>query len=113
MFNSKIRALATTLVAFASLGVSESKACWFTSCFDCFKHKEEPVCAPTCDVCPQQVSYVPQTSYRTEYSCVPCTSYRPVSTCDPCGGAQTVMQPVTTYVRKPLMVPVTTYRPVV
>ncbi len=80
-------------------------------------HKEPaPVCPPpvaACNVCPQQVSYVPQTCYRTEYTCVPCTSYRPVTTCDPCAGAQTVMQPVTTYVRRAVQVPYTTYRPVV
>ena len=98
----------------------QSSACCFCHCFDwcCSKPAPPPACpttyaAPACDVCPQQVSYVPQTAYRTECSCVPCTSYRPVSTCDPCGGAQTVMQPVTTYVRRPVMVPYTTYRPVV
>jgi hypothetical protein len=107
------------VVASTALVPTTSSACCFCHCFDwCSKPAPAAACpttyaAPACDVCPQQVSYVPQTAYRTEYNCVPCTSYRPVSTCDPCGGAQTVMQPVTTYVRRPVMVPYTTYRPVV
>ncbi len=108
------------VVMSTSMLPGQSSACCFCHCFDwcCSKPAPPPACpttyaAPACDVCPQQVSYVPQTAYRTECSCVPCTSYRPVSTCDPCGGAQTVMQPVTTYVRRPVMVPYTTYRPVV
>ncbi len=109
--------------------VGESQACCFLHCFDCCKPAPAPVTtyapacpapvpvcpapAPACNVCPQQVNYVPQTCYRTSYQCVPVTTCKPVTTCDPCGGAQTVMQPVTTYVRRPVMVPYTTYRPVV
>ncbi|HEY2882710.1 MAG TPA: hypothetical protein VGJ15_09760 [Pirellulales bacterium] len=112
----KLLARGATAVAMVSLalGAENLQACCFSHCFDCFKPKETTFApAPACDVCPQQVNYVPQTSYRTEYTCVPCTSYRPVSTCDACGGAQTAMQPVTSYVRKPVLVPYTSYRPVV
>ncbi|HEY2761740.1 MAG TPA: hypothetical protein VGI75_13380, partial [Pirellulales bacterium] len=95
------------------LGSGPCQACWLTDWFT----KKPEVCAapvaPTYNVCPQQVSYVPQTTYTTQYQCVPVTTCRPVAACDPCGGAQTAMQPVTTYVSRPVMVPVTTYRPVV
>ena len=118
MYKSFVRG-AWALVSVSLMLVPQtSQACCFCDWFHC--HTEPaPVCpppacpAPACAVAPQQVNYVPQTCYRTEYTCVPCTSYRPVSSCDPCGGAQTVMQPVTTYVRRPVMVPYTTYRPVV
>src|SRR5262249_18428834 len=93
------------------------QACCFTDwCFCNWFKPKEPVCAPAApavSVCPQQVSYVPQTAYRTEYQCVPVTTCQQVNTCDPCGGAQTVTQPLTSYVRRPVMVPYTTYRPVV
>ena len=34
----------------------------------------------------QQVSYVPETTYRTQYQCVPVTSYKPSCEIDPCTG---------------------------
>ena len=115
MSKSFVRGVLTAVCVSLVLVPECSYACCFCDWFHC--HKEPaPVCPPpvaACNVCPQQVSYVPQTCYRTEYTCVPCTSYRPVSTCDPCGGGQTVMQPVTTYVRRAVQVPYTTYRPVV
>jgi hypothetical protein len=96
------------------LAPETSSACCFCDWFKCcHKEPECPAPAAACAVAPQQVNYVPQTCYRTEYTCVPCTSYKPVATCDPCGGASTVMQPVTTYVRRAVQVPYTTYRPVV
>ena len=120
MFKFLTRGVCAVIVSTALLP-AESPACCFCHCFDwCSKpapaptYAAAPVCAaPACNVCPQQVSYVPQTSFRTEYTCVPVTTCRPITTCDPCGGTQTVMQPVTTFVRRPVMVPVTTMRPVV
>ena len=62
----------------------------------------------------QQVSYVPQTCYRTVYTNVPVTTMRPVTTTDPCTGCPvTCMRPETTYVQRPQVVPYTQYRPVV
>jgi hypothetical protein len=120
MFKKIVRGMsATVVISSMLLNTGASQACCLTDwcCCNWFKAKEvAPVCpapAPACAVCPQQISYVPQTSYRTEYTCVPCTSCQPVSSCDPCGGSQTVMQPVTSYVRRPVMVPYTSYRPVV
>jgi len=61
----------------------------------------------------QQTSYVPETTYRTEYKCVPVTSYKPSCEIDPCTGCQVeCMQPVTQYVQQPVSVPVTQYRAV-
>ncbi|HTQ39864.1 MAG TPA: hypothetical protein VMJ32_12620 [Pirellulales bacterium] len=120
MFKKFVRGMSVVVVISSMLlNTRASQACCFTDwcCCNWFKAKEAaPVCpapAPACAVCPQQISYVPTTSYRTEYTCTPCTSCQPVSTCDPCGGAQTVMQPVTSYVRRPVLVPYTSYRPVV
>src|SRR5262245_32120954 len=121
MFKLLSRGVAAVVVSSCMLAAGESRAC----CFSClFHHCARPApapctyapAAPACDVCPQQVNYVPQTCFRTEYACTPCTTFRPVTTCDPCNpcaGPQTVMQPVTTFVRRPVMVPFTTYRPVV
>jgi hypothetical protein len=68
--------------------------------------------APACNTCtPQVASYVPQTSYRTQYVNVPVTAYRPVVASDACTGCPvTVMRPVTSYVRQVQMVPYTSYR---
>ncbi len=41
----------------------------------------QPVMVPT-----QQVSYVPETTYQTQYQCVPVTCYRPSCEIDPCTG---------------------------
>lgn len=124
MSKSLIRGALAMFGLTIALAPATSNACWLTSCFSCCKPKPAPtfcpppvaVCpppAPVCDVCPQQVSYVPQTSYRAVEQCVPVTTCRPETVCDPCGGAQTVMRPVTTYTRRQVMVPYTTYRPVV
>lgn len=130
MFKLISRSVLIAVSATTALATGSAQACWFTDCFKCFhccKPKPvtyavapacpppAPVCPqPACEVCPQQVSYVQQTSFRTEYRCEPCTTYRPVTTCDPCTGCPTtVMQPVTTMVRRPVMVPFTTLRPVV
>jgi len=61
----------------------------------------------------QQVSYVPETTYKTQYQCVPVTSYKPSSEIDPCTGCQReCMEQVTQYVQQPVNVPVTQYRAV-
>lgn len=61
----------------------------------------------------QQTSYVPETTYRTEYKCVPVTTYKPSCEIDPCTGCPIeCMQPVTQYVQQPVSVPVTQYRAV-
>jgi len=61
----------------------------------------------------QQVSYVPETTYRTQYKCVPVTSYKPTSEVDPCTGCtRECMAPVTQYVQQAVNVPVTQYRAV-
>jgi len=68
----------------------------------------QPVMVPV-----QQVSYVPETCYRTEYQCVPQTCYRQICEIDPCTGCATpCMEPVTSYVQKPVNVPYTQYRAV-
>lgn len=122
MFKPITRGVLTVVTTFTFMA-GESQACCFLHCFDWCKPAPAPVCpapvttyapacpapAPACNVCPQQVNYVPQTCYQTSYACVPVTTCKPV--CDPCGGAQ--MQPVTTFVRRPIMVPYTSYRPVV
>jgi hypothetical protein len=61
----------------------------------------------------QQVSYVPETTYRTQYQCVPVTSYKPSTEIDPCTGCpRECMSQVTQYVQQPVNVPVTQYRAV-
>lgn len=68
----------------------------------------QPVMVPV-----QQTSYVPETTYRTEYKCVPVTSYKPSCEVDPCTGCTVeCMQPVTQYVQQAVNVPVTQYRAV-
>ena len=68
----------------------------------------QPVMVPV-----QQVSYVPETTYRTQYQCVPVTCYQSSCEIDPCTGcAVECMLPVTRYVQKPVSVPVTQYRAV-
>ena len=61
----------------------------------------------------QQTSYVPETTYRTQYQCVPVTTYKPSCEIDPCTGCpRECMQPVTQYVQQAVNVPVTQYRAV-
>ena len=56
----------------------------------------QPVMVPT-----QQVSYVPETTYQTQYQCVPVTCYRPSCEIDPCTGCPVeCMEQVTNYVQK-------------
>ncbi len=72
-----------------------------------------PVPPPPVMVPVQQTSYVPETTYRTEYRCVPVTSYKPSCEIDPCTGCPVeCMQPTTQYVQQPVSVPVTQYRAV-
>ena len=68
----------------------------------------QPVMVPT-----QQVSYVPETTYQTQYQCVPVTCYRPSCEIDPCTGCPVdCMEQVPSYVQKAVSVPVTQYRAV-
>ena len=74
-----------------------------------------PVAAPPPPVVVpvQQVSYVPETTYRTQYQCVPVTSYKPTCEIDPCTGcSRECMEQVTQYVQQAVNVPVTQYRAV-
>ena len=68
----------------------------------------QPVMVPV-----QQTSYVPETTYRTQYQNVPVTTYKPSCEVDPCTGCtRECMQPVTQYVQQAVNVPVTQYRAV-
>lgn len=68
----------------------------------------QPVMVPV-----QQLSYVPETTYQTQYKCVPVTCYRPSCEIDPCTGcAVECVELVTNYVQQPVSVPVTQYRAV-
>lgn len=61
----------------------------------------------------QQVSYVPETTYRTQYQNVAVTSYKPSCEIDPCTGCpRECMEQVTNYVQQAVNVPVTQYRAV-
>jgi hypothetical protein len=78
-----------------------------------------PVATPTyasygadpCGCQPQQVSYVPQTCYRTQYVNVPTTVYQPVTVADRCTGCPvTTMRPVIAYLPQARQVPYVSYR---
>jgi len=100
----------------------------FAGCASCFRkappaYAVAPVMAPVAAPVPappppvvvpvQQVSYVPETTYRTQYQCVPVTSYKPSCEVDPCTGCtRECMQQVTNYVQQAVNVPVTQYRAV-
>lgn len=100
---------------------------FFAGCGTCFSRPPmyavapvaAPVMAPVAAPAPpvmvpvQQTSYVPETTYRTEYKTVPVTTYKPSCEIDPCTGcARECMQPVTQYVHQAVNVPVTQYRAV-
>lgn len=103
----------------------------FAGCGACFKKPPvyavapvaAPVIAPVAAPVPappppvmvpvQQTSYVPETTYRTQYQNVPVTTYKPSCEIDPCTGCpRECMQPVTQYVQQAVNVPVTQYRAV-
>jgi len=100
----------------------------FAGCASCFRkappaYAVAPVMAPVAAPVPappppvvvpvQQVSYVPETTYRTQYQCVPVTAYKPSCEIDPCTGCtRECMQQVTNYVQQAVNVPVTQYRAV-
>ena len=96
----------------------------FAGCSSCFRkappaYAVAPVVAPIPAPPPpvvvpvQQVSYVPETTYRTQYKTVPVTTYKPSSEIDPCTGCpRECMQQVTDYVQQAVNVPVTQYRAV-
>jgi hypothetical protein len=110
--------------------VTEAQCCldaFFAGCATCFRkppaYAVAPVMAPVPAPIPappppvvvpvQQVSYVPETTYRTQYQNVPVTSYKPSCEIDPCTGCpRECMQQVTNYVQQAVNVPVTQYRAV-
>lgn len=110
--------------------VTEAQCCldaFFAGCATCFRkppaYAVAPVMAPVPAPIPappppvvvpvQQVSYVPETTYRTQYQSVPVTSYKPSTEIDPCTGCpRECMQQVTNYVQQAVNVPVTQYRAV-
>jgi hypothetical protein len=121
-------------VAMPGACVAQTQCClseFFAGCGTCFKKAPvyavapvvAPVAAPVMAPVPappppvmvpmQQTSYVPETTYRTQYQCVPVTTYKPSCEIDPCTGCpQECMQPVTQYVQQAVNVPVTQYRAV-
>jgi hypothetical protein len=98
----------------------------FAGCGTCFRKQPAYAVAPVAPVMApipappppvmvpvQQTSYVPETTYRTEYKTVPVTTYKPSSEIDPCTGCpRDCVQPVTQYVQQAVNVPVTQYRAV-
>ena len=110
--------------------VANAQCCldaFFAGCATCFRkppaYAVAPVMAPVPAPIPappppvvvpvQQVSYVPETTYRTQYQNVPVTSYKPSTEIDPCTGCpRECMQQVTNYVQQAVNVPVTQYRAV-
>ena len=68
----------------------------------------QPVTVPV-----QQVSYVPETCYRTEYKCIPQVCYKQICDIDPATGCpEQVIQPITSYAQQAVNVPYTQYRAV-
>ncbi len=130
------RMLGVVLVAglcLAGQGRAMAQCCLselFAGCFSCCRPQPQlyavapvaaPVMAPVVAPVPappppvmvpmQQTSFVPETTYRTEYRCVPVTTYKPSCEIDPCTGCSVgCMQQVTEYVQQPVNVPVTQYR---
>ena len=98
----------------------------FAGCGTCFRKQPAYAVAPVAPIMApipappppvmvpvQQTSYVPETTYRTEYKTVPVTTYKPSSEIDPCTGCpRDCVQPVTQYVQQAVNVPVTQYRAV-
>lgn len=88
----------------------------FGWCGLCSKSQQQqvaymPPVAPACGPCAPNVTYVPQTAYRTVYRRVPVTTYRPIAVTDACTGcATTALRPVVTYRRQPQLIPYRSYR---
>jgi len=131
----RMAALVLALAGCGTIGSrpAEAQCClsgMFSGCSSCFKKAPVYAVAPVAPVAApmimpmaappqpvmvpmQQTSYVPETTYRTEYKCVPVTSYKPACEIDPCTGCTVeCMQPVTQYVQQAVNVPVTQYRAV-
>jgi hypothetical protein len=126
----KSLALMPVVAALCAAPASAQQCCLgglFAGCGSCFRTAPTyavapvvaPVAAPIAAPPPpvmvpvQQTSYVPETTYRTQYQCVPVTTYKPSCEVDPCTGCPTeCMQPVTQYVQQAVNVPVTQYRAV-
>lgn len=103
MFKKFARGVSAIAMTGVLLGAEPTQACCFSDwCCSWFKPKPATYCPPPpVAVCPQQVSYVPQTTCP----CTPCPC-QPVSACDPCGGAPTVMQ--TSFVPRTSLRPIVT-----
>jgi len=123
MMNRTLRNTTVALGVTAALltAPAESQAIfhWFKNGCCAPKTAAVPVATPTyasyaadpCGCQPQQVSYVPQTCYRTQYVNVPTTVYQPVTVADRCTGCPvTTMRPVTAYLPQARQVPYVSYR---
>jgi hypothetical protein len=127
----KMRLTFTALLAVGAMtpAAARGQCCLndlFAGCGTCFRKQPVYAVAPVAPVMApipappppvmvpvQQTSYVPETTYRTEYKTVPVTTYKPSSEIDPCTGCpRDCMQPVTQYVQQAVNVPVTQYRAV-
>lgn len=127
----RVAAVALAFAGLCGAGIRPAKAqCCLNGLFSCCKKPPAYAIAPVAPVAApvvmpvaappqpvmvpvQQTSYVPETTYRTEYKCVPVTSYKPSCEIDPCTGCPVeCMQPVTEYVQQAVNVPVTQYRAV-
>jgi hypothetical protein len=127
----KMRLTFTALLAVGAMtpAAAHGQSCLndlFAGCGTCFRKQPVYAVAPVAPVMApipappppvmvpvQQTSYVPETTYRTEYKTVPVTTYKPSSEIDPCTGCpRDCMQPVTQYVQQAVNVPVTQYRAV-
>jgi hypothetical protein len=127
----KIRPMFTALLAVGAMtpAAARGQSCLsdlFAGCGTCFRKQPAYAVAPVAPVMApipappppvmvpvQQTSYVPETTYRTEYKTVPVTTYKPSSEIDPCTGCpRDCVQPVTQYVQQAVNVPVTQYRAV-
>jgi hypothetical protein len=90
MLNRFARGLSAIAMTGVLLGAEPTQACCLLDWCTCFKPKPATYCPPPpVAVCPQQISYVPQTACAP--APCPCQACQPVSACDPCAGA-TVMQ---------------------
>jgi hypothetical protein len=107
MFNRFARGLSAIAMTGVLLGAEPTQACCLLDWCTCFKPKPATYCPPPpVAVCPQQISYVPQTTCACAPAPCPCTACQPVNACDPCGGAPMVMQ--TSYAPRTSMRPIVT-----
>jgi len=122
-FTAMLLTLAATSVTSGTVTAQCCLTDLFAGCGTCLRkppaYAVAPIAAPIPAPPPpvmvpvQQTSYVPETTYRTEYKTVPVTTYKPSCEIDPCTGCpRDCMQPVTQYMQQAVNVPVTQYRAV-